>query len=737
MRLPMRCMALGLVATACGAPLAANDKTRRGRKPSAAAPPGTVISEPGAPVKVVAQDGRFLFYPRSRFTGYRLPAQGEAPPRRKPAPEEIKPGADLSGCDLAGRNLSGASLAGARLVEADLTGAKLCGTDLTGADLAGALLQNVTANAKTLWEGANLCKASILGAVGLDLAGVRLHPFFEQDPATGKGPTIQEYALPDPGFRPTQIHLGPQGDLFLTEKGSGRLWIISPTGATVKMDFLSADVHAAAMDGKGGFWALGEGTAGLLPGSITSFGSKFAAGGSGGLVVPFAAQRMPLPSGRALAAVASDQGTLWVSGPGTCVGLVRGAGDKVKVIPHALGPWNLTSLATSADGRFLFGADPERESIRMIDLGAKRNGQLPLPAGCRAGRLARGADGRIWFTFQGKEEGLGWLTLVEGEPQLTFLTLKGIVRDRHGMTFAPDGRLWFAQQQPPSLGVLDPATLGRETCLLPEGMVPEELVAAKDGTLYFTLKDRAAIGCLRMNQAAKVPEPKEAGPAAPWEASPVYQPRPERERISGRARREKALAMVLAREEGQEPFVPRGAGPAGPKAPGPAGPKASVPAGPKAPAAAVPAVSEHKAAPAAPPAAAPPPRPALEVLEDMDIHVSDHQLRHILDRHSFNLDNGNGQFKAEFSTAEALPDLLLRGVRKAGEVGLVVRRYDPMGIRHTPVRMDEAVGYYYVPYLDEWRETAWFDIVTKDVVLEDRSRAQVVLSAYPISPNRF
>ena len=47
------------------------------------------------------------------------------------------------------------------------------------------------------------------------------------------------------------------------------------------------------------------------------------------------------------------------------------------------------------------------------------------------------------------------------------------------------------------------------------------------------------------------------------------------------------------------------------------------------------------------------------------------------------------------------------------------------------------MGYYYVPYLEEWRETAWFDIVTKEVVLEDGSRAQVILSAYPISPNRF
>jgi hypothetical protein len=135
--------------------------------------------------------------------------------------------------------------------------------------------------------------------------------------------------------------------------------------------------------------------------------------------------------------------------------------------------------------------------------------------------------------------------------------------------------------------------------------------------------------------------------------------------------------------------------------------------------------------------AAPAPRPPMDILDSLDLFLSDRTVAHILERHSYNLDTTNGQFNPEFSKPEALAALLARGAQEAGTIGSVVKRYDPWGIRHTPCHMAKPIGYRYSPALDEWLPTRSFDLVTRDVALADGTRVQVVLSAYPISADKF
>jgi uncharacterized protein YjbI with pentapeptide repeats len=117
----------------------------------------------------------------------------------------LKPGGDLSGCDLtglalAGADLTGANFAGAKLGGADLSGAKLerarfpeadlsranlsraalAGADLTGADLRGADLGRATVREANLTR-ADLREAKLVGtvlaAVNLTGADLRGHDF--------------------------------------------------------------------------------------------------------------------------------------------------------------------------------------------------------------------------------------------------------------------------------------------------------------------------------------------------------------------------------------------------------------------------------------------------------------------------------------------------------------------------------------------------------------------------------
>ena len=86
-------------------------------------------------------------------------------PRRKPNDDEIRHGANLSGCDLAGRDLREAKLwladlTGAILSEANLTGAYLGGADLSEANLIDADLREanlIEANlSEAIWDDSTL-----------------------------------------------------------------------------------------------------------------------------------------------------------------------------------------------------------------------------------------------------------------------------------------------------------------------------------------------------------------------------------------------------------------------------------------------------------------------------------------------------------------------------------------------------------------------------------------------------
>jgi hypothetical protein len=206
----------------------------------------------------------------------------------------------------------------------------------------------------------------------------------------------------------------------------------------------------------------------------------------------------------------------------------------------------------------------------------------------------------------------------------------------------------------------------------------------------------------------KAPAIPESSSSSSWE-TPVYRPRPDR--FPARERRERALAIPVRVEDGEEPGLPL-----------------AVPARREESKAQPPVSREIKAAPAKAP---------LEVLDDLGLYLDEGRVAHILDRHSFNLDNTRGQFNAAFSTPEGLLGLLAEAATRSAGVAIVVRRFDPMGIRHTPCTLDENVGWYYTPATGDWQPTRCLDIVTREVDLEDGTRAQVVLSAYPISPFRF
>jgi uncharacterized protein YjbI with pentapeptide repeats len=112
------------------------------------------------------------------------------PGSRVPAPEELRPQADLrcvdlSGADLRGLDLSQADLSGAVLVGADLSDATFVQAELVGADLTGATLHDTDLSQADLshavlvdvdLSGENLTQVTLddVEAPGVDLSGARM-----------------------------------------------------------------------------------------------------------------------------------------------------------------------------------------------------------------------------------------------------------------------------------------------------------------------------------------------------------------------------------------------------------------------------------------------------------------------------------------------------------------------------------------------------------------------------------
>jgi len=622
--------------------------------------------------------------------------QGSAPGRR-PARDELKPWADLSNADLSGMDLSHLNLTGIILVGADLRGANLRFTQLAQADLTHADLRQAQLYGATLGD-ARLCMARILGATGLNPAGAALHPFFAREPGEAVG-TLKLYQLPDDAYRPQQIRVGSRGDLFILQRGAAQHWLVTPTGFAA---WVAPGADAAPAGGQR-LQVQGPGAriSCIMHGAVHLLEDHALEAKEGESSLRFKTRHNGVSC-----AVAVGADRLWTALP-ECMVVYRLAGPKrnaaVQASRIALPGFHLHSLAATPDGSQVFGLDTSGPRLAWFPTeppgssGAKTPapGALRLPAGSLPRSLTWGSAGRMWFLAPGLDA-IGW---ARPEPDAVccapLTALPGVSgaagRRLHSLVQGPDGAMWFTQQSPPGIGRI--SADGRcRLWPLEAGMLPEDLAAGRDGKLYFTLAGQAAIGSIQALGPAADPDGREAVlPGLAW-AQPVAPVEP----------------------------VP-----------------AVAPSAPPAP--------ETKAPPLASAKSAPSPRSLLAAMGwhfDHPLHGQRlDRLEHILKAHGYDRNPDNSQFLESFSSAERLPALIHEGLRRAVEIGRVVRRYDPPGMAHTPCDMGRPVGYVQVwnPDLEcyTWELTHHMDVVTRTWRMPEGGVRQVIWTAFPCSPHRF
>ena len=206
---------------------------------------------------------------------------------------------------------------------------------------------------------------------------------------------------------------------------------------------------------------------------------KVLQGGSGGQWIMFTPPGGGLPTG--IAQGADD--SVWFAELGFNGGqksaLVRvnnrGTFSRSIMLPDSAP----AELVAGADGKFYL-SDVFEPEIVVVD---PRGGVVTLAIDRQAISLTRGPDGNVWFA-DGDDVG--------------YVTPDGVVKSyplspiafSEGITTGPDANIWFTDGRSDSVWMLQPATgamtrypLGPNdlACIL-----PEDIVAAGDGYLYFT-----------------------------------------------------------------------------------------------------------------------------------------------------------------------------------------------------------------------------------------------------------
>ncbi|HET6310641.1 MAG TPA: hypothetical protein VFH00_06515 [Candidatus Nitrosotalea sp.] len=257
--------------------------------------------------------------------------------------------------------------------------------------------------------------------------------------------SMTEFGLPDTGGSPYGIAVGPDKNIWITVTavGQGRPdWLgrIGPSGEVTKFQ--------AGTQSADGMWTSPEGITAGPDGNI--WFTEAGVGRIGRMTPAGALTEFPIPSGRESSPreiVAGPDGNLWFveSGRFSAIAKVTPSGVITEYRYGALDEFSLSAIVAGPDGNLWFtqsttSGSPLKGAIGRIT----PNGVITtfaLPEGSRAYGLAAGPDRNIWFTDSGGNT-VGRISTAGAIRQFALPR-----RNAQPLAIAAgaDGRMWFSE----------------------------------------------------------------------------------------------------------------------------------------------------------------------------------------------------------------------------------------------------------------------------------------------------
>jgi virginiamycin B lyase len=292
-------------------------------------------------------------------------------------------------------------------------------------------------------------------------------------------PSIQEFEIPTAGANPQDLVLGPDGNIWFTERTTNKIGRISASNPGTIDEFPTVgngpDIITVGPDGALWFTELNSTSIGrIAPGAsptATSYDSLAIAAPRGIAVGP--------------------DNNLWVTDAGgaTEVVIVSPAGTKVDAValPPGFDPRN---IARGPDGNMWVAGFNTQNFARITTAGTPTldpAAGYPAPGGVTPMDLIAGNDGNIWYTAQGTTVG----RMTTAGAAMNF-TSQGV--DPFGITIGPDGAVWFAEFQADAVGRVDASGNTTHVTGMTAGAGPRYVTGGPGDTLWFTEDNGNRVG---------------------------------------------------------------------------------------------------------------------------------------------------------------------------------------------------------------------------------------------------
>ena len=302
----------------------------------------------------------------------------------------------------------------------------------------------------------------------------------KQSAKAASGITVTEFPIPTSDSFPNGITTGPDGNLWFTELGSGKIGKITPDGTITEYSPPTSNGYPLEIttgpDGNLWFTELGSGKIGKITpdGTITEF---------------------PIPTSNSLLAgiTTGPDGNLWFTEhDGNNIGRITPSGTITEFsLPSS--DSHPGYITTGPGGNLWFIENNSGKIGKITPDGTITEYSLPT-SGSYPGSITTGPDGNLWFT-EGSG-GVGKIGKITPDGTITEYSPPTNNVGFSNLTTGPDGNLWFGEgcYDMGKIGKITPSGTITEYSLPTSGGCPLGLTTGPDGNLWFIEHNSGNIG---------------------------------------------------------------------------------------------------------------------------------------------------------------------------------------------------------------------------------------------------
>jgi streptogramin lyase len=280
--------------------------------------------------------------------------------------------------------------------------------------------------------------------------------------------SFSEVPIPTPNSQPIQITAGPDGNLWFTESGLGRIGHITTGGAITELALPNSSSRPVGITSgpDGNLWFAEQNARQI--GRLTPDGS----------LTEFA---IPTANSQPTGITAGPDGNLWFAEfQGNKIGRITpdGAITEFAVPTSGSGPVFITP---GPDGNLWF-TEFNSAKIGRITPGGTIT-EFPVPTlGSEPEGIAAGADGNVWFTEWSADK-IGRITPDGSVTEFSLPNGSGL---SEVIAAGGDGNLWFTDPQSNQIGQITPAGSVTDFQIPTPSSNPQGITAGPDGSIWFT-----------------------------------------------------------------------------------------------------------------------------------------------------------------------------------------------------------------------------------------------------------